>query len=133
MEYKSAIKEAKSKYGEKWTHELEQIKTIAQGWEFIKKNSDNGGSKSSTRPDIDEMRAHFKNLLQGERPEPEASTMCPSSERILLPWEEFKLRLNSMKERKAPGPDNLKAEALIYADEKSQELLRAEMEDILNG
>lgn len=50
-----------------------------------------------------------------------------------LTMKEFLIAIRQLKERKAAGPDLLKAESLIFVDQASHKNLKSLVEAILNG
>lgn len=109
-EYKAAIKEAKEAHKDIIRLELDKVNNVSEGWKFIEKYR---GTRNALQlnPKIKEpMVNHFKELLQGTEEAYPDATPPTSTQRILLPISEFENVVKFLKENKAAGPDNLKAE-----------------------
>ena len=127
--YKKEINAAKERLAFKVEEELGRVKTVADGWSFIKRITK---SRYTTTTKIPGLSNHLRQLLQGEPQQPTLPSLriatAPEFNR-----EEFMVTLSQMKERKAEGPDGLKAEALINADHNTKQGIRRQINDILQG
>ena len=131
--YKLAIKEAKGRFKETIREELDKVKGVNDGWKFIKKYGQQRDS-AAINPNIREsMVPHFKRLLQGDEEDPPTPPQQSPKYCMQLPDGEFNHVIQHLKENKAAGPDQLKAEAVIYADAGTREEIRRLIENILNG
>lgn len=132
--YKKTIEESKRVFNQSYIEKLHKIHNISQAWKYIQSNKYN--NKPSASPEDLEFINHFTQLLSGQHSLPDQP--LPAITRAESPWvnikeEEFNLHLNRMKKDKASGPDQIKAEALMYADEKTQDYIRIIMEQCVNG
>lgn len=135
-DYKKLVKEKKLSWSLKCNEELMKVKNINQAWEYIRKAKPKVKDNSKA-PDPEQMTEHFKKLLDGR------DSLSTTTERALcesvsdtltnLNMNEFNVQLNKMKSKKAAGRDQLKAEALKFADENSKDQIRMLMEKCLNG
>ena len=132
-EYKNTCKKSKETYKEKCRSELETVKSIQDGWKFISKYRKMRRPAPLTYPPDLVLFEHFKNLLQGPKIDDEPSNIIYSPEEPDLRKEEFDFAISKLKERKATGPDGLKAEAIMYADVNSKEQLQETMAGIMKG
>jgi hypothetical protein len=126
--YKKETKTAKERQALKVEEELDQVKTVADGWSFIKRLT----KSRSTTTQIPGLPNHFRQLLQGEPQQPTLPSL-PTVSAPELTQKEFLVTLAQMKERKAEGPDGLKAEAIIYADHNTKQEIRRQINEILQG
>lgn len=132
-EYKKCCKRAKKEFNNKCRRELDKVRSVAEGWKFIKKYKRGAHSTPTDRPPKEQLLTHFRDLLQGNEEALRNETETRPEQRIVLTKEEFEKTISALKENKAAGPDGLKAEALKYADWTSKDVLRQEIEEILNG
>lgn len=132
VEYKREIKAAKEAQEEKLVAELQSVRTVADGWTFLQKLNKHSKVNQTQRPPDKEFTDHFKLLLQGEYQSESLhdphTTVAP-----IITQEEFLVALAQLKEKKAEGPDGLKAEAIIHADVNTKLEIRRQMNDILQG
>lgn len=132
--YKKAIVESKRIFNQAYLEKLHKIHNISEAWKYIQSNKYN--KKPSSTPEDLNFIEHFTQLLNGQysRPAPPP----PLTSNANRPWvnitkEEFMSHLNCTKKDKASGTDQIKAEALMYADERTQDYLRMIMEQCVNG
>ena len=128
--YKNLIKCKKSIFNSRYKEELKNIKNINQAWSFIKKQR----TKTSEYPKPADIANHFMSLLEGhEAPNLVGNIDTVNKEFVGLSWSEFNSHISKLKLNKASGDDQLKAEAIIYADKVTKGNIKAIMEKCLNG
>lgn len=133
--YKTTIKAAKEALRQRWKEELDNVSSISEGWKYIRRHA--GASTQGGQPPKEALVDHFRNLLEGSCAEDGYDYVNPINEAAPnaspLTMEEFTIAIRQLKERKAAGPDLLKAESLIFADQSSHENLKSLVEAILKG
>lgn len=130
-QYKKAIQIAKEAEKTRLETELRRIKNISEGWRFISRT---GPTKTFTtnRPSDNNFKEHFQQLLGGdERTEPTVTTSTEAPP--LITQEEFLREILRMKQKKAVGPDGLKAEAIIHSDLSTKQQIRRQLNEVLEG
>lgn len=132
-EYKKEINKAKEEYRSKCREELTQVKNINDGWKFIKKYQNRRTPGNNNKPSSDDFFEHFRQLLQGQEDRATYMEAHLAEEIVELSRDEFDSGLAALKEKKAAGPDNLKAEALKHADEWSKTLMFNLCKGVMNG
>lgn len=129
--YKECIKRAKNDHAAKVKEELDQVANISQGWDFMARHGNRSRTRPAKRPREGQFLEHFKNLLQGENTT--SDTGLTVNEGSHISRDEWIEVWNTLKRNKAAGPDQLKAESFIYADENVREDARIQVERVLNG
>ena len=129
--YKQTIKEAKQRHDVTVRKELDQVVSVNDGWKFIKKYTSAKTQTTGKRPAIGSFTTHFCQLLQGEKENDGAPVSFQG--RDSLTEEEFYKGVRSLKERKAAGPDQLKAESIIYAGDEHLSNMKNILSDIITG
>ena len=128
--YKWEIKLAKKIYREKEMEEVKNIKNINDAWKFIKRRQ----PAPTQSPPAQETEDHFRRLLSvRNEAEPSLTTSACTEEGPEITKEELEGALNSLKNGKAAGPDEIQAEAFKWADTKMIEALRSILNSCLNG
>lgn len=138
-DYKQIVRESKKAAQERRKEELRKVSNIRDGWKYIEKYR-RGQERKPSMPEDHEITNHFVSLLNGrpERPE-DASPSGPHplehdpAEITIIDVVDFNRILNSMKNGKAVGLDELNAEALKYADCKTKATILKMMQAHLNG
>ena len=127
--YKNTIKKAKENHLQTLKGELERVKNLSDGRKFLDKYSAKRQPKCNSKPSTGELIEHFQALLQGT----EESTSPLSTPNITITLEEVSAAIQSLKQRKAAGPDDLQAEAIIFAAPECHEEIRRTIEGACNG
>ena len=120
------------KQEEKLVTELQNVRTVADGWTFLQKLNKHSKVNQTQRPPDKEFTDHFKVLLQGEY-RSESLHDPHTTAAPIITQEEFLVALAQLKEKKAEGPDGFKAEAIIHADVNTKLEIRRQTNDILQG
>lgn len=131
--YKKLIKEQKRIHNQRIIDELAQITSVGEAWKFINARKTKG-AESVALPSEAELAEHFKTLLMGHHErseEPHVYPECLTSE--LITHEAFDAYLAKMKSKKAAGVDEIKAEALMYADQGTKRKLLSIINGCLQG
>lgn len=133
-DYKFLIRKTKSEWQDRQLQELNKISNIKDAWKYIKRNRP---AKQKQVPEDEDLITHFMTLLDGVAFTPienftktDHTTMHNTH---TINEEEFRAHLGKMKRRKASGPDELMAEALIHSDRSVKMAIKALMENCLNG
>lgn len=135
MNYKKEIKEAKEKKQQQIMNELKAIQNISEAWKFINQRKK---CNSGVQPNEKALADYFMTLLDGrevkeEGPTEKTGTAGQTDNEVSITPEEFKTHLDKLKERKAAGPDQLKAEHLKLGSADLKENVRMICENALRG
>lgn len=134
--YKVLIKERKRAYDQMIIDQLSEIKSMSHAWKFINKHRTNTNDINNL-PRDDELCQHFAEILDAgvERLiEPRATANhSHSDDGVQITAAEFAAHLGRLKLGKATGPDELKAEAIIYADEGTRKKILALFNTCIQG
>lgn len=119
--YKNVIIRSKKELEERQMNELCEVKDIQQAWKYITRHRKNNRT-STIMPEEDQLTKHFMKLLNGQN-ESELDVRPYQDQRVpglivKISKEEFKRHVLKMKKGKAAGNDQLKPEALLFADEE---------------
>ena len=132
--YKRLIRDKKREAQQKIIDELSRIKNMTDAWKFINKHSIQ--KKSHNLPSEEELCNHFTEILQAGPEkmvysnETRNATVSPAVE---LTTEEFEGHVKKLKLRKAAGPDDLKAESIVFADEETKTKIHCIVNRCLQG
>lgn len=133
--YKTEIKKSKQNMLQIEAEKLSNIKNINEAWNYIKTNRN---CRAPEQPETLDMVNHFIGLLQGDR-DIENNSMNGETEVLvdmdteLVDNEEMAAQIRRLKRNKASGPDGLKAEALIHADQETKEAIQRIINRCLSG
>lgn len=130
--YKAIIRHSKMQRQAKVLQELREVKDIRDAWQYIRRAKQ---QKAADSPTEDQLANHFMELLDG-RPYNRITNVVTTDTIAItqnVSEEEFEHHLGRLKKRKACGPDDIMAEALIYADTSTKSAMRSVIEGCLNG
>lgn len=137
--YKDEIRRCKESKVGKEMEQLRNIKNINGAWKYIKNNR---YSATAELPEPEEMVEHFVNLLEGDRVlnteqqlngEDSTRVAINREDCVVIDEEELLKSVAELKCNKACGPDGLKAEVLIHADQETKDAIRGIMNRCLLG
>lgn len=131
--YKAECKKAKKQKAEQQLREIREITNINGAWKYINAKK---GQGYKDLPEEEKLAEHFMNLLDGEELHVRNVPTPPQEQKnedISITPEEFNRHLEKLKDGKAAGPDQLKAEALKNATTAMKEKLREVCERALRG
>ena len=127
--YKDTISRAKEEEKARYRTELDGVRSINDAWSYIRKHSGTP-SRNAPIPSEKDLANHFRGLLEGTpQPRPERVNDGTGSP---LTNEEFYTALKAMKDNKAAGPDNVKAEALKWASRELQTEIQTHIQRALD-
>lgn len=136
--YKDQVKMAKIEHAEKETEKLREINNIGDAWRYINENRNK--ASQTQLPNNAELAEHFMKLLEGEpitehgeEEQSESWLKDHTEQEVEVDSEEFERHIKELKEHKAVGPDQLKAELLKLADPETRESIRGVINDSING
>lgn len=131
--YKKLLKNKKKKDDDDFKKRLDSVRNITEAWCFINKERRNKRKVKIGLTDT-ELAHHFKMLLGGTNERPRQSrTNNNAIQTEDICEAEVRESIQSMKKKKATGPDGIQAEALIAGvDILSKDLARL-FNDIING
>lgn len=128
-EYKRIVFDSKKKLQDQHLMELRNIANMKDAWKYINQHKQH---KLQPTPNKDQLAQHFYTLLNGKPYEATYEIKeLRSQEQITA--DEFNTHINNLKKKKASGPDEIMAEAYIYADAQTKNDSKQIMERCLNG
>lgn len=127
--YKKIIKEAKEDFLKTQMEELKNVKDINGAWKYINKNQKT--TQPARTPKKEDLVNYFKHLLGAK--EPEITEYNAEQYLVTIEEKEFQETLMTLKSRKAAGVDEITAEMIKYADDRTLTTIRCLMEKCLQG
>lgn len=132
--YKQIIRESKEAEVQKTIDELKGIKNLAEAWKYINRTRKVRFGPTNAPTDQDILN-HFTQLLQGK---PMEHSVATNPRTVTVNYDEIsedelEEHIKKLKLGKAAGLDDIKAEAIIYADETTKDKIRVIMNNCLAG
>lgn len=129
--YKKQIKTSRDRERQLFKDKLDKVKTINDAWDFI--NSERPVKRKTTcKLDLNVLGQHFKTAMDGTD-----DARREQKERYLfteiVTADEVKCTVQNMKEGKAAGPDNMRAESFIHGGDELNEAVARMTTRHING